>query len=316
MYVALVAAAFGPIVGARAQGWTAGPAAVAAEPTPKLSPEAWWTGPIFASSANTLPRGHFLVEPYLFDARSRGSDYLGSLTYILYGFRDDLTIGAIPTFGGARITSSRRSRRVDVNDLTLSAQYRLRRATDGDVWPTISLIVQHTLPLGRFDRLGGDPALGIGTGGHATLVGIYAQRVDRFAGGRPLRTRINVTRSFAWRGRVRDDSVFGTPVGFRGTARAGGVATFDVSLEYSLNRNWVLAVEGVSRWTGRGRVDERSGSSASAASIPSSARFSLAPAVEYSWSSTRGVLLGARYTPDGRNVSASITPVVAFNAVF
>jgi hypothetical protein len=29
--------------------------------------DAWWTGPLLANSANTLPRGHFLVEPYIYD---------------------------------------------------------------------------------------------------------------------------------------------------------------------------------------------------------------------------------------------------------
>ena len=29
--------------------------------------DAWWTGPMLAPSAATLPRGHFLIEPYLFD---------------------------------------------------------------------------------------------------------------------------------------------------------------------------------------------------------------------------------------------------------
>ena len=29
--------------------------------------DAWWTGPLLAASASSLPRGHFLVEPYLYD---------------------------------------------------------------------------------------------------------------------------------------------------------------------------------------------------------------------------------------------------------
>jgi hypothetical protein len=29
--------------------------------------DAWWTGPMLAPSAATLPRGHFLVEHYLYD---------------------------------------------------------------------------------------------------------------------------------------------------------------------------------------------------------------------------------------------------------
>ena len=74
--------------------------------------DAWWTGPIVAAGANTLPPGHFLVEPYVFDATGQGrydnhwkrhasphTDSIGSLTYMLYGLADNLTVGVIPKFG-------------------------------------------------------------------------------------------------------------------------------------------------------------------------------------------------------------------------
>src|SRR5256885_14480867 len=34
--------------------------------------DAWWTGPMLAPSAATLPQGHLLVEPYLFDVMTDG----------------------------------------------------------------------------------------------------------------------------------------------------------------------------------------------------------------------------------------------------
>src|SRR5271154_5096031 len=41
--------------------------------------EAWWTGPMLANNASTLPRGHFLVEPYLYDVISPHTNGFGSL---------------------------------------------------------------------------------------------------------------------------------------------------------------------------------------------------------------------------------------------
>ena len=61
--------------------------------------DAWWTGPMLANSAATLPRGHFLIEPYLYDATSSHADGWGSLTYMLYGLTDRLTIGLVPVLG-------------------------------------------------------------------------------------------------------------------------------------------------------------------------------------------------------------------------
>src|SRR5215813_1358557 len=74
--------------------------------------DAWWTGPMLAPSAATLPRGHFLIEPYLYDVIVVGhydrdgirrsepvSHGFGSLVYALYGLSDRLTVGVIPTAG-------------------------------------------------------------------------------------------------------------------------------------------------------------------------------------------------------------------------
>ena len=42
----------------------------------------------------------------------------------------------------------------------------------------------------------------------------------------------------------------------------------------------------------------------------------LAPAIEYSWNSNLGVLLGVRVIAAGRNTPATVTPAVAINMVF
>ena len=34
--------------------------------------DAWWTGPMLAPSGATLPQGHALIEPYLFDVVTNG----------------------------------------------------------------------------------------------------------------------------------------------------------------------------------------------------------------------------------------------------
>src|SRR3974390_2952859 len=34
--------------------------------------DAWWTGPMLAASGATLPQGHVLIEPYLYDAMITG----------------------------------------------------------------------------------------------------------------------------------------------------------------------------------------------------------------------------------------------------
>ena len=69
--------------------------------------DAWWTGPMLAPSAATLPRGHFLIEPYLYDVIAAHSNGFGSLTYVNYGLADRVTVGLIPTAGFNKVSNGR-----------------------------------------------------------------------------------------------------------------------------------------------------------------------------------------------------------------
>jgi len=46
-----------------------------------------------------------------------------------------------------------------------------------------------------------------------------------------------------------------------------------------------------------------------------SAAFAFAPAIEYNWCSSMGVLLGVRLVPRGLNTAASVAPAIAINIV-
>src|SRR5579885_1581705 len=85
-------------------------------PARQSTDDAWWTGPMLANSAATLPRGHFLIEPYLYDVKSSHSDGFGSLTYILYGVTDRLTAGLTPVFGYNRVDGGPDSRGIGAGD--------------------------------------------------------------------------------------------------------------------------------------------------------------------------------------------------------
>src|SRR5256714_14740105 len=106
--------------------------------------DAWWTGPMLAPSAATLPQGHLLVEPYLFDvmtdgrfdtkgtwhASSREHD-IGSLGYILFGLTDRLSVGFVPRFGFNEPPGAPNSSGGGGGDLSLQARYGLARFQDG-----------------------------------------------------------------------------------------------------------------------------------------------------------------------------------------
>ena len=292
--------------------------------------EAWWTGPMLAPSAATLPRGHILIEPYFFDITVQGhldhrgtdqstshSNNLGSLTYALYGLTDKLTVGVIPTVAYGMGSGSPSSSGIQIGDITLSSQYGLTKFKPGRWIPTTAVVVQEGLPTGKYDRLqrAND---GVGSGAYTTTVGLYAQMYFWAPNGRIVRTRFDVTDSLSSKVDVHDASVYGTEPGFRGTASPGNFLFADVSGEYSLTRRWVLAFDVV--------YNHRQNTHVSGRTIipqPSLVQFDsgssdltgFAPAVEYSWKNSIGVLVGTRIIPFGRNTSYTIAPVVAINFV-
>lgn len=291
--------------------------------------DAWWTGPIVAAGAATLPQGHALIEPYVYDVITRGrydsdGNYrstdtvhsYGSLTYMLYGVTDGFTAGVIPTFGFNDLDSGPDSSGIGVGDVTLQAQWRLSQFREGRRVPTSSLVLQQTLPTGKYDQLGTRPSDGLGAGAYTTSLAVHSQYYLWMPNGRILRTRLNVAYAFSDNVDVADTSVYGTPQGFRGRAEPGDTFSIYSAWEYSVTHNWVLAVDAFYQH------DSSTSIRGDAQGVPFSAdsgsawRFGLAPAIEYNFNSRIGVIVGARWFAAGSNTGASVTPVAAINMVY
>ncbi len=135
--------------------------------------------------------------------------------------------------------------------------------------------------------------------------------------------RFNVSQAFSSNVRVEGVSVYGTGPNFSGHTKPGNSTFGDASWEYSLTRNWVLALDATFRYsddsiiTGYNILDP--------GGVPNTARVQInsgssdavgfAPAIEYSWKRSIGVLLGVRVIAAGRNTAATITPALAINFV-
>jgi hypothetical protein len=299
--------------------------------------DAWWTGPILAASASTLPQGHFLVEPYVYDVISDGrfdtrgrrvstphENDFGSQSYILYGLVDRVSIGLIPRFGFEKASQGPSSSGVEVGDLSFQAQYRLTQFQEGNWVPTTSIVLAETFPTGRYDRLDEHPADGFGAGSYTTTVSFYLQDYFWLSTGRILRTRLDLSYAVSDKVGLEGVSVYGTGAGFAGHASPGDSFTADSSWEYSVTRNWVLALDVVYQHNatttvvGSYSTDAGGGTYSPTTQESSGASWSVgfAPAVEYNWNSRIGIIAGLRVIPIGYNTGASITPVAAINMVF
>jgi hypothetical protein len=284
--------------------------------------DAWWTGPMLAPNATTLPRGHLLIEPYLFDVIGAHSNGLGSLTYVNYGLANRFTVGLIPTAGFNVASSGPSSSRVGLGDLTAQGQYGLTRFHAGSWIPTTAVVVQETFPTGKYDRLGDRPSDGLGSGAYTTTLAFYSQTYFWLPNGRILRMRFDASPALSNNVNVADVSVYGTGAGFRGHAKPGSSFSADAAGEYSVTRSWVLALDVTYRhnWntraTGYNVLDLNGGNPSSVRlNTGSSDAFGFAPAIEYNWKPTLGVLLGTRVIPASHHTAATITPAVAINFV-
>jgi hypothetical protein len=301
----------------------------------ELRADAWWTGPMLAPNAATLPRGHALVETYLYDLIDDGrldthgthqaapaEHDLGSLSYLLYGLTDRVSAGMIPRFGYNEPAGAAPSTAPGVGDVTLQAGYGLSQYVDGREVPATQLVLQETVPTGRYDRLR-RTSDGLGAGAWTTALGLYSQDYFWMPNGRILRARLDLTYALSSTVGLRDASVYGTSEGFRGRAYPGAAFTADAAAEYSLTRSWVLALDVVYQHNANTRLSgavlptaPRAPSVAVAADSGWSYSIAFAPAIEYNWSSRFGALLGLRIIEIGRNTGASVTPAVAVNMVF
>jgi hypothetical protein len=294
------------------------PASPAASPSGAPGPvrqrldDAWWTGPVIANSPATQTPGHAYVESYLFDAKSAGSNAIGSNTFLLYGLAERLAVGMIPSFGFNKPSHGESSSGIGVGDLTLHAQYGLTTYKLGSWVPMTAVALEQTLPTGRYDHLD-RPSDGFGAGAYTTSIAFYGQSYFWLPNGRILRSRINVSRSFASHADIEDASVYGTAVGFRGRAHAGASVFVDNSWEYSLSRSWVLALDLAFRHADKTDVSGRDGANPVRLTSRPPDTLAIVPAVEFSWTPNLGVLFGTRFIPGRENTKGSVTPVVALS---
>ncbi len=270
--------------------------------------DARWTGPLLASNANTLPRGHFYTEPYFFDVIAGGDHHPGSSGFYQYGLRDNVTVGVQPFFA---LGTQRHNREVAIGDFKLLSQVRVSNFTPDHRVPSVSLVANLVLPTGKHDHLAALKQ-GHGSGSFAPEVGVNVQQIFLLDNGRLLRARINVLQRFPLRHQVTGRSVFGTGPEFRGHAKPGSKTTLIAGLEYSLTKEWVLAFDVEADAWGKTKVTGRDGDGPLVKQTsPRSWNIGFAPAVEYNWSDRAGMIVGVWIIPKGHNTLSSVTPAIA-----
>jgi hypothetical protein len=271
--------------------------------------EARWTGPLLASNAETLPHGHVYIEPYFFDGISGGDHHPGTSGFYQYGLTDNWTVGMQPFFS---LGTQKYNREVAIGDFKLLSQVRLSHFTPDHRVPSVALVTNLVIPTGKADHLGALKS-GHGAGTFAPEVGINLQQYFLLNNGRLLRGRINVLHDFPLRTGISGRSVYGTGPAFRGRARPGAKTSVILGAEYSVSRDWVLALDVERDQWGKTKVVGRDTPNGPLVNRTSARSWNVgfAPAVEYNWSARAGAIFGVWIVPKGHNSQSSVTPAIA-----
>jgi hypothetical protein len=291
--------------------------------------EANFTGPLVTPAVNTLPTNTVNVEPYLIHTNIRGwydgdrNRHAGKPTIrqwqvalpVIYGLTDNLSVQL--TLNAARTSvGGQHSDGLRMADSVLRVQSRLKTPEADGTGLVLAASIAQRLPTGEYHHLNTNQLNGVGTGEMRTTLALGAQQLHWLNNGHALRWRGQL----AWSpspGRValRGPSVYSTPVGFQGHARTGQAWNASAAAEYVLDARWVLVGEAIWNRNSGTRLDGRA-SGHGTYTDPSGHSISLAPAVEYHFSPSVGLIAGVQFSVGGRNATDFVAPQVALNMVF
>lgn len=292
------------------------------------SSTAHFTGPLVTPAVNTLPAGMLNIEPYLIHANTRGSyDNAGGrhahramlrqwqvVLPMTYGVTDSLGVQVTPTASRTSGGGLHTDGLLRIGDTNLRLQQRLVAPEADGTGLVVGVALAQNVTTGKYHQLDTNPLNATGSGAARTSVVIGAQRLYWLENDRAIRWRGQLSWSPSpGRIRVRGASIYGTDAGFRGRVHAGQAWNATLAAEYALDPRWVLVGEAV--WSRQGSV-RVTGEGGWSLRYKPGQTFSLAPAVEYHFSATMGLIAGVQFTVAGRNQADYVAPQVALNMLF
>lgn len=290
----------------------------------------WFTGPILAPSGRTIPNGHTNFEVYSFLIRSNGrynnqshferrpasttTQYSGIFAH---GLTDKVDMSftfpyTVNRFGGHEDQA--------VGDMKALLGYQVMTQPEGSWLPNLRITLQENIPTGKFDHLS-TAMLSVddhGEGSYLTTINLNFQTLFEPFWEHYLRTRMAFSFTQPSTVKVFGANHFGGTDTTDGTINPGISGAIDLAAEYTLSRTWVAVVEGFYtlgaplRFTGNPGVTQLGTPLRFEANA--NRELSFAPAIEYNFTETVGIIAGTWFSVYGKNISQFGAPVVAVNA--
>ncbi|MBX9744134.1 MAG: transporter, partial [Chlamydiales bacterium] len=270
----------------------------------------WFTGPLLAPSGTVVPLGSINIEPYIYITAYKGTygpDWKSHSAPIFWGYVFDpyIQFGVAPRV-----------------DLTLSVLGKYNKTHGKHTWglgdsfaafgiqvldettyiPNIKITFQELFPTGSYNHLNPENLLtdAMGGGSYVTTFGIILAKLIPLQLKKYLNFRLATALSFSSAVHLKGLSVYGGSPITQGTYRPCKQLEIDLSLEYNLSRNWAWALDVFyiygTKSSFHGKNGENLFSSLGGPLSSPGSQFSLAPAIEYNWTKSLGLIAGCWFT--------------------
>lgn len=285
--------------------------------TPPPSP--WFTGSMISLTGYVIPYGHVTLQGYVYanvntglynshwDKVSTPNFYqVATQFYGYFGLTPWMDLLIIPQ-GVTNWTQGAQS--VEFSDLPISLDFQLFDNNSDSYFPGIKFSVKETFPTGNYQRLNPNK-LGTdlsGAGAFGTTASLFFYKIYNTNGSHFLSLNANISYTLNSLVSVHGFNAYGGGYGTHGKVSPGGITQAILSFEYSLSQNWVLAIDNVYTHTSKSHFFGTAGLDANGApasvGLPSSDLIAFCPAIEYNFSATWGLVVGAYISAWGRNAA-------------
>lgn len=289
----------------------------------------WLTGPLLTPSSHSIPQGSINIEPYLFvfgdngtydkewKVHSTDTFYTVNLQLpIQVGLSKRVDFQIVPQVLYQRFKGQSATR---FGDFSAGFDFQVLHETQNPWQVAIKFGLYESFPTGKFQKLNPKKLQtdDVGSGSFATSFGLVFGRRFHLATHKYLATRLAVIDTVFAPVHVKGFNSYGGGFRTNGTVYPGNAFNILLGLELALTRHWVLALDVESAYANKTRFSGKHGftKTGARASVggPSSNLFSLAPAIEYNFSESLGLIAGSWFTVAGRNSDRFWSGAIALN---
>lgn len=299
-------------------------APVQAEITP------WLTGPLLTPTSVIVPGGYMNIEPYLYYSVNTGR------------YNDDWKVSSMPNFYNVIfsvpfylginqwmdmiftpqviLNSTQNTSALQFGDLPIGIEFQLLHEAPENNLPGLKLYIQETFPTGKYQKLKPERLFtdAGGKGSFQTEVGIVLGRLFHLRDLYFMNVRLNLYYTNWTSVAVKGLNSYGGLRDTKGRVFPGSQWGYFLGFEFTLSRNWAFAFDAAGLYTARTGFSGKVGSSTITRNliglkIPTQVQFSFAPAIEYNFSQSLGIIAGPWFTVAGKNSFRFISGVIALN---